>query len=1814
MSCFILSFLLMTPFFLLANTTSVPTENEILESSHTPLTAIYGIPSTNIFGVNVINGDYHYACVDFALPGSNPLILQRTYCSSRFQCGGFWNYWSHNMVGTAMTYPSTCKKYFHVITSGSVSGDIPFKTAIEKRTDPLKINKDILRKGVTNSGKGEISGRTNIKNIRTIHSHAGVNVINGDGTENFYHCVSYSKHLPDHHSENNLKFTKRPNGLKTTYETEGHILNKVKALTHAEEVSNQIAFTFPTGNPIKMANLKKPFSIDANSDEGKLVRYFFEFHDTEDYRCPNVLMNAAGSNYFPTEYYTYTNPEDGSKLSNRYGYHHRVAIEYYKKGDTMSVYGENPQTLKKSHRDRVRQISMAVNNHHDLRPICQFAYYKNKETKKAFTDVYDSCNFLTRFHYSSKDYRLSSIERYKGSNKRSIYRRENFHFGAKSTPLEGDLLFKTVENKDGVIHFAEEFEYDERGNVLKKNCIFKTFTGANTPPIVVKGDLSTETNCSLKGGEVKSTHYTYNALNLLVTEHEGRLETLFTYHKREGKETNLTKSILVQQDGKILKRQFYEFDLNAGCTLKIEDDGYKSSPEDLTGVKCRKILRMKNRTTTFAGLPIEIDLWSSNGLEEHRISRTVLDYDSHGYVQKESYYDANNAFVYQIEKTNDLRGNAIIESDPIGQKTHRKFNLYGSLIQLQGPDLNYLKEYTYDWQQRPIKETLKCTDGIELSTYRDYDLEGRLVKIQDSYGFTTKFAYNAQGRPVEIIYPPIRTETGEWITPKIRKKYNFLGNLIAEIDANGAVTTYKPNDAGLPLQISFPDGTSEEFHYSLYGELLEKKERNNSKVLYAYDALSRLISETTYDCDGKLLKEISKKYSGSLLVSETDEEGVKTKYKYDFAGRVLEIRKGNRLTKYVYDALGRIDEEWHYFGDNDQDYIATKFEYDLLNRVIARSEVDATGRIYTKTRTAYDASNHVISTTKQTHGGEATTKNTYDPRGNLSSTTDALGNTTYYRHHYDFLYEGINLPCLEMVDPKGVKTMTLSDAKGSPVSTKMFSPSGKLLSNVEYYYDLNGKMVRKEHHLPNETIFTLYEYDSCSRLIHQVNGAGTSEQIATSFIYNHRGELSENQYANGTSKHSLYDGIGRLAEEWSNDKSVHYHYIYNKKSQPTIVENLNTHKKTVRKYSSEGALLSEKFENGLKICYVYDRMNRLVECIYPDGTSVKQTYSPVFLTKSERIKNGQKVYQTEFKNFDRTGKPRRIVFPQKSGTLELEYDPLTRAISIIYPFYQEKEICYDSRGTLVSKIVNGDLQQFKHDHLQQLTQEKTALYSHRYKNDALNRQISVDGQQQTHNALLQLVQGADETYTYDAKGRRTKDSKTQFTYDSFDRLITIEQDNSTWTYTYDSFNRKMSRTCNGETLYYLYNNHEEIGSYSSNNECIDLKVLSGGEESMPMAIELGENLYSPIFSSQRHIVGLVEMKSGKLADLSFLTMFGKDLKETPLSPWRFCGKRHETSSIGIIDFGFRCYHPKSAQWLMQDPLGQSGGPNLYAYVKNSPASYIDRYGLMSVAISIIPEQDKNPYDTIDFSGNTSAELPQITYNDNFEKTHNDLILDGGICEGICIENYWKPSCISDLGLTELPEGRRIGFTNGVNNSFKDYNESSTYLSSMIGGFNIHGVYNATHGLMGDAEEYIYGYQFTATEPVRLLHQEWNDFFKDGYKDVNYLQICHSQGAVNVRNALIDYPEELRKHIDVLAIAPGGYIFQRTCAQVQHYRAAWYRDLIPHFDGRGSRCSKDTTTQLKSHPDAPWHDHLFTSPTYYGVLEHNIKNYIEQGKL
>ena len=61
-------------------------------------------------------------------------------------------------------------------------------------------------------------------------------------------------------------------------------------------------------------------------------------------------------------------------------------------------------------------------------------------------------------------------------------------------------------------------------------------------------------------------------------------------------------------------------------------------------------------------------------------------------------------------------------------------------------------------------------------------------------------------------------------------------------------------------------------------------------------------------------------------------------------------------------------------------------------------------------------------------------------------------------------------------------------------------------------------------------------------------------------------------------------------------------------------------------------------------------------------------------------------------------------------------------------------------------------------------------------------------------------------------------------------------------------------------------------------------------------------------------------------------------------------------------------HPRVGRWLNQDPIGERGGLNLYAYVENGPENFVDLYGLAQRDVRKIIEWSKQLTDNLTQEG------------------------------------------------------------------------------------------------------------------------------------------------------------------------------------------------------------------------------------------------------
>lgn len=202
-------------------------------------------------------------------------------------------------------------------------------------------------------------------------------------------------------------------------------------------------------------------------------------------------------------------------------------------------------------------------------------------------------------------------------------------------------------------------------------------------------------------------------------------------------------------------------------------------------------------------------------------------------------------------------------------------------------------------------------------------------------------------------------------------------------------------------------------------------------------------------------------------------------------------------------------------------------------------------------------------------------------------------------------------------------------------------------------------------------------------------------------------------------------------------------------------------------------------------------------------------------------------------------------------------------------------------------------------------------------------------------------------------------------------------------------------------------------------------------------------------------------------------------------------------------------------------------------------------------------------------------------------------------------------------------------TNGINTPFADAQGHSEYLSRLAGDESVTWVYNKTNGLPIDLAEALLLNAHGISVNKEDYQEVWRKFHEENRDNphAKCLQICHSQGAAQVRNALVYSPQEIQDRVIVVAIAPEAVIPAECCYKSFNYSSK--RDIVPYtgilrasfFDSEEvgmSTASKvawehhEQIIWLEPHPDAELLDHSFQSPTFQETIYDHLQDYFKRG--
>jgi RHS repeat-associated protein len=1827
----------------------------VLSASQSQLVSTESDPDAFIQNsVNVLNGDYCESATDLVIAGPDLLLLQRFYNSKDYSTGNQAGGWRMLPQRFLVKGKDSSGKWIRAFAGERSGGILPYSGWRDTNgvsQGPLKI--DVLNHapGMVNTYAKEINGQTNHQN-NLLHCNGNTcELVLGDGTKRIYQKV---QSLPC-----------RVLGEELTPLIASQVIEPEYFLLIQEILpsSNQMFFSYDTEGHLVSVEMKnktqnKTFScmhfsydfcdvgcqVHIETSDAKTLTYHF-IEENGSYQ----LAKVEGSHLLPVSY-----EYQGALIKKTLPERRFVEIDYHEgtvhEGKVKSLKGPHPTS-------GIAETFHSFSYGTDYTDVfdalgVKTRYHRDKRSQLTAIERYDDQNTLYRtekkfWGRTKADAGLLLAKTIADGNGR-IHSYRSFQYDSGGNVLK-ERLYGNLTGKqeaslqvsaDGTLLNADEeechiktFGYSADGfNLLtsmgdcKGNQTLYTYQAGTN--LLVKKLISAKT--SDKTIIKRRTFHTYNDDAVCIKtieddgsqEEENGLEDVKERHIKEFKPKEALPGVglpeVIEEKGldlngmqeiliKKLVNSYDEQGYLLSCSTYDANNQYacmeKRTYNSIGQVIARTDAAGRKSSFTYDSLGNQISVFIPH---EDKYVTTL--YDLHNQPIKITETVAGKEFI--VRNSYDSLGRKISSTDRFGNSTCYEYDAFHRLTKVIHPEV-------LDENNNVIAPTF---------TY-GYDIFGNVTSILDAKDFTTFKYYNLRGDPTKIDYPDGTFEVF---------KYDTEGSLHRSLTRDQIVTVYEYDYLGRSV---YEESSTAKVEGSTSFVISRSHQYNGFRC--TYDKEDDYVKRYSYDFAGRI---------SSLMEGGKNEKDPES-----------------RLTEIFYDPLGRIHQKKVWFDIGPEDYALECFEYDLLGNTLEKRIEDSKGDILLRKGFSYNLRGQCIEEYCFEKGKRVSLLQTsYDARGEPIEYSDASGFPT--KVVIETVQNGLGQKVLKktIINALMMQTQIEFDALGRVSSIVKRDLFGVLLSSQKILYDSLGNKACEIHDqvVDDEIVGSKrlqWVHGPMGRLEEEIEAAGSPLEKKICYSYNSSGKISSKvmQGASSPIKYTYNkDGNLHKIESQSPKKELQISNSYSYDRKGNIISAHALQGKSVeRSYNVFNQVTKETVKDGegtYSLEYAYDRKGRLKEVTLPDSTNLVYTYDAVFGRKVERSSGGDPFYTHTYDKYNEQGHLLKETLIGEVGSLKHAYDPNGRKIATKGHVFSE-EYSRDGMGRVWQIKNDNQKNYYQYNDLSQLISETNPKKKYTY--DSLDNCIQKNGEELIYNALNQLTLHSKTEFSYDPHGnllRKVLDGEeTHFENNILSQLISIEKaDQTKTTFSYDPFGRllvkkhlnvkgKYKKTLS--TTRYFYIGHQEIGTFLENGRFETLKVpgIQGNELSLTsIAIEVQCDRYAPIHDIAGNVVRLVDHRSTATVESYRYSAFGEETiynshgKVEKYSvvgnPWRFAEKRVDEDT-GLILFALRFYDPAAGRWISQDPAGFVDGPNLYAYIHNNPLSNLDRFGLATEAISpntfmeyFFGEFESHCYCERhrtckrggDIGKTTGSQLPKILYDDEFEEMCSNYAFEGDLWKTVDLNEVYRPYHerskvydLSDQGLPELPD-MEIEFINGIDNSYADAKKNAMYISRLAGGCNVHAVYNATHGKVKDLNECQMGLNYIATSPVRQLHQMWNSFFEKRSAKAKLLIICHSQGAIHVRNALLDYPPELRERIIVIAIAPGGYIYPESCAQVVHYRGKAYRDPIPRYDTEGAERAKDTIIELDSHPKAPLHDHKFESPTYEHELFEKIRIYIK----
>jgi len=762
-------------------------------------------------------------------------------------------------------------------------------------------------------------------------------------------------------------------------------------------------------------------------------------------------------------------------------------------------------------------------------------------------------------------------------------------------------------------------------------------------------------------------------------------------------------------------------------------------------------------------------------------------------------------------------------------------------------------------------------------------------------------------------------------------RFNAQGRTILKSCPVGCETTSAYDGHDRLIKKTYAEGNSEEYEYDQKHNITKvtlnsKPGSTESPIikLYTYaptfnrlktftDPLGRTTT-LTYDGNGNLTRIDRPQVNGQVpkvqltrnsrgqVETLVDPEGMTTGFVYDFAtGDLLFITvdqgRLNFISQITYDAVGNLTQMTDPLGHT------TAFQYDPMRHLLQST---APSPLNYATKYAYDPDGNLIKVENET--GDApnpwqTTTISYTPTGNMETVTDPEGHVTTYQYDQrDRLWkvtDAENQTTQYLYNPLG-RIYQVIDRLGNISKEHTYTPNGQEAS----LKDANGNETQYEYDgfdRPDETIYPdgsyeAFAHDAADNRIQKRTRAGS----LIGYGYDNLNRIVSKTLPGPISVQYVYDLTGRLKDVTGPDGTIHHDF------------------------DTVGRQIGVTYPDGKTVGYAYDAANNRTRLTYPDNYFVTYTYDAL----------------------------NRLTGVLEQGTIPLaqyEYDPLSRRTSLTYANTTSASYGYEINNDLaaLSHQFNGSSAAFTYTHNKIGNRTGLTIDDDRY---LFKPPTSLDVGY-VSNSLNQYTSVAGVAFGYDGNGNLTSDGVNNYTYDAENRLIAAATKTHSASYTYDPFSRRTAKTVGGVTTKYLHDGDQVIMEYDGAGQVLRRYVYGPGID-QPVCMKTTASAYYYHYDGMGSVIAL-SGGSGNMLERYAYSPYGKVNQESNLgNPYRYTGREYDNETE-LYYYRARHYDPELGRFLQVDPIGYFGGINLYAYVGNNPANWIDPYGLS--------EKDSTPW-------------------------------------------------------------------------------------------------------------------------------------------------------------------------------------------------------------------------------------------------------------